>query len=168
MLGVTGHAFLGEPPARASGLSPRRYTDSGMRWLDKAETIAGPGDAAGPDALTRADESEVAADIAAYCLSVGAQAVLTYDDLGGYGHPDHVFLHQPTRDAASELDLPCYEIVSGPSGGEIYYVDEHIIAEVLEAYPSQLTVMGSDVVHSGGQSRPIPVQTVVRKMPQAL
>ena len=89
-LGVAGHAFLGDVPARAAGLAPRRYEDSGMRWLDPEETLAGPGGAAGPDALTNSDPHEVAADIAAYGRMVGAEALITYDDLGGYGHPDHV------------------------------------------------------------------------------
>ncbi len=165
MLGVVGHAFLGDIPARASGLTPRRYEDSGMRWLDAEETLAGPGSTAGAEALTNADPGEVAADIAAYGRLVGAEALLTYDDLGGYGHPDHVFLHQPTREAADELDVPCYEIVSGPSGGDVYYAEAPRIAEVLAAYASQLEVSASDVIHVGGQRRPIPTQTVVRRIP---
>ena len=38
VLGVTDHAFLGTPPARAGG-SVRRYLDSGMRWV--SEHVAG-------------------------------------------------------------------------------------------------------------------------------
>jgi len=69
-LGVAGHAYLGAPPARALGLPPRRYTDSGMRWV--TPTLAGPGDDAGPDSLTAADAGEVAGDIAAFALAVAA------------------------------------------------------------------------------------------------
>lgn len=53
-LGVTRHTFLGAGDAREAGRAPRRYTDSGMRWLDEGQTRAGPGPEAGPDALTLA------------------------------------------------------------------------------------------------------------------
>src|SRR5690554_3155725 len=32
MLGTERHLFLGVPPARAAGLAPTIYEDSGMRW----------------------------------------------------------------------------------------------------------------------------------------
>lgn len=163
VLGVAGRGFLGEPPARGLGRPPRRYEDSGMRWLDAAETLAGPGDQAGPGALTAADPTEIAADIAAYASSVGARALITYDESGGYGHPDHVFLNEPTRSAARQLGLPFYEIVSAPTGEEhTYTADRDRIAEALASYASQLTVEGDEVVHVGGQRHPIPTRNAVR------
>ena len=55
-LGAQGPFFLGEPPALATGRAPRRYQDSGMVWV--TETVAGPGDDAGPDAFTSAPVAE--------------------------------------------------------------------------------------------------------------
>ena len=74
-----------------------------MRWVDAEETTAGPGDEAGPDALSLADPADIAADIAAYARAVRAEAIVGYDERGGYGHPDHVVLAGATRAAASGL-----------------------------------------------------------------
>ncbi|MFV0452904.1 MAG: PIG-L family deacetylase [Propioniciclava sp.] len=164
-LGVTGHGFLGELSARAVGRAPRRYTDSGMRWLDEAQTLAGPGSTAGPDALTAAPADEIAADIAAYADAVGADLLITYDADGGYGHPDHVALHQPTRAAARALGVAFAEIASDPDadgtvvGGEQYRA---AVVAALGCYRSQLSVDGADVVHVGGQRQPIRVSAVLR------
>ena len=115
-LGVRHGGFLGQPPARDAGAAPRRYTDSGMVWLDEAETLAGPGEDAGPDALSLADPDEIAADIAAYARDRDADVLISYDDRGGYGHPDHVALHEPTRRAAELLGIPFWEVASDPDG----------------------------------------------------
>lgn len=183
-LGVAGHHFLGTPPARRPGVEPRRYHDSGMRWLDAAETLAGPATDAPADALTAAPPSEVAADIAAYARAVAAGWLVTYDAAGGYGHPDHVCLHEPTRAAASELGVGCLEIVSQPRpAGDaappptaptattaptpaVTWLDleprRPTVARALAAYASQLSVDGADIVHVGGQREPIQVRVGVR------
>ncbi len=174
-LGVAGRAFLGTPPARSAGLPPRRYRDSGMVWRDAAETLAGPAPDAPADALTAADPAEVAADVAAYAQAVGVGLLVTYDAGGGYGHPDHTFLHGPTRAAASALGAGFAEIVSQPrpSGGAAttappdarwFALDAHrpTVARALGAYASQLRVDGVDVVHVGGQREPIQVRVGVR------
>lgn len=180
-LGVAGHAFLGTPPARAAGGRPRRYRDSGMVWLDAAETLAGPAPDAPADALTSADGAEVADDLAAYARAVGARVLVTYDAAGGYGHPDHVFLHGPTRAAASALGVGFVEIVSQPRPGGAAgepppgaadaaagtrWLDlaahRDAVARALAAYASQLRVEGADIVHVGGQREPIQLRIGVR------
>ncbi len=177
VLGVAGRCWLGTPPARSVGRPARRYTDSGMAWLDATENLAGPGPDAGPDALTAATPGEISADIAAYARHVGAQALVTYDALGGYGHPDHVALHRPTGAAAVSLGLPCYELISSPrgavgsaadpaAGSESSWLDlaEHlpVVADALAAYASQLRVDGDQLVHVGGQREPIQLRVGVR------
>ena len=163
-LGVRHHAFLGSSDARAAGLPPRRYTDSGMAWLDETETVAGPGDAAGPDSLTSADPAEVAADIAAYARAFGADAIVSYDAHGGYGHPDHVALHAPSRAAASERGVPFLEVASVADPDDALDTPQHLplLQEALRHYASQLTVDGVDVVHVGGQRQPILTRFTLR------
>ena len=163
-LGVRHHAFLGGPEARAAELPPRRYTDSGMAWLDETETVAGPGDAAGPDSLTSADPAEVAADIAAYARAFGADAIVSYDAHGGYGHPDHVALHAPSRAAASEVGVPFREVASVADPDDALDTPQHLplLQEALRHYASQLTVDGVDVVHVGGQRQPILTRFTLR------
>lgn len=164
-LGVRYGAFLGEPPARASGLAPRRYTDSGMTWLDDEETVAGPGGTAGPDALSLADPGEIAADIAAGARDFGADLIVSYDDAGGYGHPDHVALAAPSRAAASELGVPFLEIASTAGGAGWTLETPELLGRVREAlahYASQLVVDGAEVVHVGGQRQAIQLVFTLR------
>ncbi len=92
----------------------RRYTDSGMRWLDEAETLAGPGGDAGPDSLTSVPVEQAAADLAAYLRSYAADTLVAYDRHGGYGHPDHVACHHIARAAAALTGIPLVEVVSEP------------------------------------------------------
>lgn len=164
VLGVAHHVFLGEGAARVDGAASRRYTDSGMRWLDDTETVAGPGDAAGPDSLTSADPAEVAADIAAFAQSIGADAIVSYDAHGGYGHPDHVALHAPSRAAASELGLPFWEVASALDPADAIRTPQHLarLREALAHYASQLVVDGDDVVHVGGQRQAIQTAFTLR------
>ncbi|HEY3336967.1 MAG TPA: PIG-L family deacetylase [Propionicimonas sp.] len=160
-LGVTEHVFLGTPPARAAGRAPRRYTDSGMRWLDAAETLAGPGGRAGADSLTSAEVAEAAADLAAFLLDYAADALVAYDLHGGYGHPDHVACHHIARAASELTGVPLVEVVSEPllpvPGAEELALPQWlpVVQRALGHYASQLTVDGPEAVHVGGQRQPI-------------
>lgn len=168
-LGVRRQVFLGTPPARAAGLPPRRYTDSGMRWV--TETVAGPSDASGPDSLTAVPVAEPAADLAAYLRTTAADLLVSYDAHGGYGHPDHVACHQIGRVAAADAGVPLLEVVSEPllpvAGAEPFVLPEYLpsVRRALGHYASQLTVDGDEVVHVGGQRQPI-VTTVWLVRPQ--
>lgn len=165
VLGVRRQAFLGGPGARAAGREPRRYTDSGMVWLDEAETVAGPGASAGADALSVADPAEIAADIAAYGRGFQADLLVSYDDDGGYGHPDHVALAVPSRRAAAELGVPFLEVAS-TVGGDGWTVEtpEQLarVQQALARHASQVTVEGAEVVHVGGQRQPVQLAFTLR------
>ncbi len=77
LLGVTRVVTLG-------------FEDSGMRdW----PTIDDPG------AFVNADVEAVSGTLAALFDEVGASVVVTYDESGFYGHPDHVRAHGLTRRA---------------------------------------------------------------------
>jgi N-acetyl-1-D-myo-inositol-2-amino-2-deoxy-alpha-D-glucopyranoside deacetylase len=75
-LGVTDHRFLG---------GAGRYRDSGMMGVAQNER---------PDCLWQADLDEAAGHLADVILDVRPQALVTYDDNGGYGHPDHIQAHR--------------------------------------------------------------------------
>ena len=75
-LGVTDHRFLG---------GPGRWRDSGM--------IGTPGND-DPRAFWRADVEEAATALAAVIREVRPQVMVTYDDDGFYGHPDHIQAHR--------------------------------------------------------------------------
>jgi N-acetyl-1-D-myo-inositol-2-amino-2-deoxy-alpha-D-glucopyranoside deacetylase len=178
MLGVERHAFLGVDPARAEGLSPVIYEDSGMSWGPDGRATAAP--EAGPDALTSAPAVEALNDLLAAAYRAGAQGIVSYDDGGGYGHPDHVFAHRLARAVAHALEVPFWEIVSTgslpeavplpePVGGsgslELHDVEPWLDRKVaaLRAHGTQLSVDGDDIVHVGGQREAIGRVEVFRK-----
>lgn len=179
MLGVERHVFLGVPPARAEGLQPTIYEDSGMAWGADGRAIAG--ETATPEALTRAPATEVIMDLFAAANESGAGAIVSYNDAGGYGHPDHVLAHRAARAVAHGLGLPFWEIVApdvadrvaaGERGGDTAddrgdspaylraetheitpWLDRKVAA--LRAHTTQLTVDDGDIVHVGGQREAI-------------
>lgn len=110
MLGVERHVFLGVEPARAEGLTPIIYEDSGMEWGPDGRAMAAP--TAGRDALTNAPVVEALNDLLAAANEAGAGAIVSYDNGGGYGHPDHVLAHRLGRAVAHALGIPFWEIVS--------------------------------------------------------
>ncbi|WP_336652497.1 MULTISPECIES: PIG-L deacetylase family protein [unclassified Leucobacter] len=156
MLGVERHTFLGVEPARAEGLPPTIYEDSGMAWGSDGRATAAP--EASRDALTSAPAVEALNDLLAAAYLAGAQAIVSYDDGGGYGHPDHRFAHRLSRAVAQALELPFWEIVPGADEtGESYDVSPWFERKVaaLRAHGTQLTVDGEEIVHVGGQREPI-------------
>lgn len=100
-LGVTDHRFLG---------GAGRFRDSGMMGTEANGHHR---------AFWRADgDPAVFADAVRYLVEVirevRPQVVVTYDDFGGYGHPDHIMAHRVTTaavSAAADADL------AGASGG---------------------------------------------------
>lgn len=97
-LGVTRRAYLGSAEARASGRAIRMYRDSGMVWSPgRIPVLPEPLD---PESLCAADPDEVADDIAAVIEQVAPDVIVTENARGGYGHPDHVLVHEAVLAAA--------------------------------------------------------------------
>jgi N-acetyl-1-D-myo-inositol-2-amino-2-deoxy-alpha-D-glucopyranoside deacetylase len=92
VLGVTNEVLGAEPAAGVLS----RYRDSGM---------AGMPSAADPRAFVNADVDEAAALVAEVVRRVRPAVVVTYDQDGGYGHPDHVQTHRVTCAAIASLPL---------------------------------------------------------------
>ncbi|HVE62826.1 MAG TPA: N-acetyl-1-D-myo-inositol-2-amino-2-deoxy-alpha-D-glucopyranoside deacetylase [Mycobacteriales bacterium] len=83
-LGVTDHRFLG------------RFEDSGMMGTAANDN---------PASFWQADLDAATAELVAILREVRPQVVVTYDDRGGYGHPDHIQAHRVTMravDAAAD------------------------------------------------------------------
>lgn len=83
ILGVEDWRLLG---------GPGTYRDSGMAGTP-------PNDREG--AFWRSDLLEAATHLVAVIRDVRPQVVVTYDDFGGYGHPDHIQAHRVTMYAVS-------------------------------------------------------------------
>jgi N-acetyl-1-D-myo-inositol-2-amino-2-deoxy-alpha-D-glucopyranoside deacetylase len=80
-LGVTDHRFLG---------GPGRWRDSGMMGLPSNDD---------PGCFWQADVDEAAGELLKVIRDVRAQVLISYDDNGFYGHPDHIQAHRVARRA---------------------------------------------------------------------
>ena len=89
-LGVQDHRFLG---------GPGRWRDSGMMGTPQNER---------PDVFWRADLDEATRALVAIVREVRPQVFITYDETGGYGHPDHIQAHRVTVQAFDKAGDPSY------------------------------------------------------------
>jgi len=97
-LGVTDHRFLG-------GFGT--YRDSGMQW--HADGYAIPADDTHENAFWNADLREAADHLVAIIREIRPQVLLTYDQFGNYGHPDHIQAHRVATYAAALAAVPSYK-----------------------------------------------------------
>jgi N-acetyl-1-D-myo-inositol-2-amino-2-deoxy-alpha-D-glucopyranoside deacetylase len=86
-LGVADHRFLGEPNIK--------YRDSGMMGTD-------PNDR--PDNFWKADFDGATDQLVKVIDEVKPHVLITYDEFGGYGHPDHIQAHRVAMAAADRSD----------------------------------------------------------------
>jgi N-acetyl-1-D-myo-inositol-2-amino-2-deoxy-alpha-D-glucopyranoside deacetylase len=96
-LGVTDHRYLG-------GFG--RYRDSGMKWHDDGYAI--PADETHDNAFWHADLTEAATLLVEVVREVRPQVLVTYDQFGHYGHPDHIQAHRVAMYAAQLAAVPSY------------------------------------------------------------
>ena len=96
-LGVTDHRFLG---------GAGRFRDSGMVGTPANER---------DDAFWRADLLVAATELVAVIREVRPQVVITYDDFGGYGHPDHIQAHRVTHYAIELAESATFRPDLGPA-----------------------------------------------------
>ena len=89
-LGVSDHRFLG-------GFGT--FRDSGM---------VGTAANGRPDCFWQSDLLEAAAHLVAVIREVRPQVLVTYDDFGGYGHPDHIKAHRVAMYSASLAAAPSF------------------------------------------------------------
>ena len=82
-LGVSDHRFLGE--------GQNKYRDSGMMGTEPNNRS---------DAFWNADFERAAGQLAAVIDEVKPHVLITYDEFGGYGHPDHIQAHRVAMRAA--------------------------------------------------------------------
>lgn len=95
------------------------YEDSGM---------AGDPANAGPRAFGSADVADAARRVAAIGAQAGAATVVTYDEWGIYGHPDHVKVHEVGVRAAAVLGVDSlYEATVDRE--YLHFVETHLVVE---------------------------------------
>jgi N-acetyl-1-D-myo-inositol-2-amino-2-deoxy-alpha-D-glucopyranoside deacetylase len=132
-LGVTDHRFLG---------GPGKYRDSGM--ADGGNGRASPRAEIRPDAFWRADLREAADHLVQVIREVRPQVLLTYDEYGGYGHPDHIQAHRVATYGASLAAAPSYRTDLGSAWdiAKIYW--NALPRSVVEDAITRMVAEGSD------------------------
>ncbi|MGA1146208.1 MAG: N-acetyl-1-D-myo-inositol-2-amino-2-deoxy-alpha-D-glucopyranoside deacetylase [Candidatus Nanopelagicales bacterium] len=90
ILGVADHRFLG---------GPGRFRDSGMMGVPSNDRA---------DSFWRADLLEAASALVPVIREIRPHVVVTYDDFGGYGHPDHIQAHRVTHYALALAESPTF------------------------------------------------------------
>ena len=83
VLGISDHRFLGAPS--------RMWRDSGMMGAEANNRS---------DVFWNADIDEAAESLVTVILEIKPHVMVTYDEIGGYGHPDHIQAHRVAMRAA--------------------------------------------------------------------
>ncbi|MGN9784794.1 N-acetyl-1-D-myo-inositol-2-amino-2-deoxy-alpha-D-glucopyranoside deacetylase [Nonomuraea sp. ZG12] len=95
-----GRHRIGELAAAcaALGVEDHRLLGGQGRWRDSGMMGAASNDR--PEAFWQADLDEAAGELVKVIREVRPQVLVTYDDNGHYGHPDHIQAHRVSRRAA--------------------------------------------------------------------
>ncbi|HLM07003.1 MAG TPA: N-acetyl-1-D-myo-inositol-2-amino-2-deoxy-alpha-D-glucopyranoside deacetylase [Blastococcus sp.] len=130
-LGVSDIRFLG---------GPGRYRDSGMMGTPANEH---------PRAFWNADLDEGVAHAVAVVREVRPQVVVTYDENGGYGHPDHIQAHRVAMGAVEAAADPGYRPELGEpwSVAKVYWCC--VPRSVLQAGIDALAAAGEQSMFEG-------------------
>lgn len=96
-LGVTDFVRLG---------GDHRFRDSGMVWAPDGTATAA--DSTRADSFHAADLLVAADELVALIRDRRPQVLVTYDDFGGYGHPDHVKAHRVATYAVALAAVPSH------------------------------------------------------------
>jgi N-acetyl-1-D-myo-inositol-2-amino-2-deoxy-alpha-D-glucopyranoside deacetylase len=116
VLGVTDHRFLGP------------YEDSGMIGTPENERAT---------AFWNADLDEATAHLVKVIDEVRPHVVVTYDENGGYGHPDHIQAHRVAMAAVDAAADPRYRLDLGEpwAVSKVYWsaVPRSVVRRSLEA-----------------------------------
>jgi N-acetyl-1-D-myo-inositol-2-amino-2-deoxy-alpha-D-glucopyranoside deacetylase len=103
-LGVADLRFLG---------GPGRYRDSGMMGVPDNDR---------PDCFWQADVAEAAGHLVEVIREVRPQVLVTYDEHGGYGHPDHIQAHRVARRAVTVAADQAARVPGEPLAVAKFYV----------------------------------------------
>jgi len=92
-LGITDYRFLGAPN--------KKWRDSGMMGTPQNDR---------KDVFWQSDLEEAANELVKIILEIKPQVLITYDEFGGYGHPDHIKAHRVAMRAAEIAEINGWKI----------------------------------------------------------
>ena len=92
-LGIADFRFLGAPN--------KKWRDSGMMGMPQNDRT---------DVFWQSDLDESANELVKIILEIKPQVLITYDEFGGYGHPDHIKAHRVAMRAAEIAEINGWKI----------------------------------------------------------
>jgi len=92
-LGIADFRFLGAPN--------KKWRDSGMMGMPQNDRT---------DVFWQSDLDESANELVKIILEIKPQVLITYDEFGGYGHPDHIKAHRVAMHAAEIAETKGWKI----------------------------------------------------------
>jgi N-acetyl-1-D-myo-inositol-2-amino-2-deoxy-alpha-D-glucopyranoside deacetylase len=92
-LGILDFRFLGAPN--------KKWRDSGMMGTPQNDR---------KDVFWQSDLEEAANELVKIILEIKPQVLITYDEFGGYGHPDHIKAHRVAMRAAEIAEINGWKI----------------------------------------------------------
>lgn len=119
---------------RELGVPRPRFLYAPGRWRDSG--MVGTPAAANPRAFVNADRDEAVGALVSVIRSVRPQVVVCYDSVGGYGHPDHIQVHQLTTAAFEAAGAGSYPDAGEPwSPAKLYWTvtEREALDRALEA-----------------------------------
>lgn len=126
VLGVTDHRFLA---------GPGELRDSGMAYDERGQAIGRA--EVRPDTFWVADLLASADRLVGVIREVRPQVLVTYDEHGGYGHPDHIQAHRVATYAQALAAAPSYKPELGVAWAiqKTYWnaIPRSVIAEAVRA-----------------------------------
>jgi N-acetyl-1-D-myo-inositol-2-amino-2-deoxy-alpha-D-glucopyranoside deacetylase len=125
-LGVTDHRFLG---------GAGRWRDSGMMGTAANDH---------PRCFWRASLDEATRELVAVLREIRPQVLVTYDENGGYGHPDHIQAHRVAMAALDAAADPGY----APEAGQPWRVPK----VYWTAMPRSVLQAGIDALREAGDT----------------
>lgn len=124
-LGVTDWRILGGPGA---------YRDSGMMGTEPNNRL---------DTFWQADLLDAATHLVKIIREVKPQVLVTYDDFGGYGHPDHIKAHRVATYAMALAQAPSFRAELGDAWTvqKVYWT----------AFPKSIMMQGVEMLRAAGE-----------------
>jgi N-acetyl-1-D-myo-inositol-2-amino-2-deoxy-alpha-D-glucopyranoside deacetylase len=77
-----------------------------MAWNDNGQAVPPPD--VRPDTFWAADLREASDELVAVIREVRPHVLVTYDEMGGYGHPDHIQAHRVATYGSALAAVPSY------------------------------------------------------------
>jgi N-acetyl-1-D-myo-inositol-2-amino-2-deoxy-alpha-D-glucopyranoside deacetylase len=142
--GGLGEYRIGELTAAMSalGISDHRWLGGAGRWRDSG--MMGEPSNDNPECFWQADLDAAIGELVKVVREIRPQVMISYDDNGGYGHPDHIQAHRVAIGAFEAAGDEGRYPDTGPAWAPSKFYEAVIPTSMLQRAFEALKVMGED------------------------